>query len=58
MKKQEVLPGAVVLATINRASVPCTIVGWSADRVHVIVRSCATGNVMYRTPRALLLCVK
>jgi hypothetical protein len=58
MKKQEVTPGAVVQTKISKTTHNCNIVGWSADRVHVIVRSCSTGNTVYRTPRQLLLVVR
>lgn len=58
MKKSEVQPGSVVMTKIGRAWCPCTIERWSADKEHVIVRSCGSGTVFYRTPRQLILSVR
>ncbi len=58
MRSSAIQPGSVATATVSGTRKLVTIVGWSADKVHVVVRVQLTGNQLYRTPRQLTLVVR
>ncbi len=55
MKALDIKPGATATTVVSGTRKQVTILGWSNDRVNVVVRVRATGNQIYRSPRQLTL---
>lgn len=53
MKSSAIQPGSFAIARVSGTRKRVTILGWSEDKVNVVVRVQDTRNLVYRTPRQL-----
>lgn len=53
MKASDIRPGSFAITRVSGTRKRVTILGWSNDRVSVVVRVQDTRNLIYRTPRQL-----
>lgn len=53
MRALDVKPGSFAITRVSGAPKRVTILGWSEDKVNVVVRVQDTRNLVYRTPRQL-----